>query len=756
MKSRFAAVLFALIITLCAGACAQRLIPLPDPEQDSFSARWITEAAGTLYFVMDDKRMGVLPPDGAFEIIPILNHNPEMTRITPALLAWYGLPKGMEMPQGDALNARGISRVVPGGESLYALNDMTGALYRLSLSDGQAELNAACFLDLKLEDVPGTETYVEQALIVDGELLVIVSWTLYGFDMQTGARTQAKAWDVKDIQPYRGGKALLLGWDGAVSAYDPRTGKSDRIDTGAIKDIDRVFYDSTNDRIIVCADSRLTALLADGAQLTVGHWQPRIASWMATLPGGQMAVHIFGSRELRILDISRAVPDKKHLHIASAGWQADESGFVGLYPEILLRVASLEPEKMRALFSQQMTVASAAYDIYEIALGRELQHILEKGYAVPLQSSTQTDAFFSAVHPFVAQRVIVNGQACALPVHLENQTVAYSRHALAQLGIAPEELPGTYLAFLDFCLAFNEKYGDAAREKGVSLFAQELLTVSFDLGGQIAAGYYQLFTDDLQAARAHEKDFAALIGRLARLRKMAPDAVVVGAPYEPPVFQTHNPPMRYRVNAEPDYLFTVTASALPDSRHYVAQELVGDFIPMPLGLFEGMPPQLVLSGSALILNPYSENRQEAQLFLAYCAAHFPGADAASFLTDAQPVRERDYGYLQRLYTSAIVQYQERLQFTLDEAEKADLTYQMDAAQAALKTVDAQEWAVRPEWIADYHQILARSQIVWMDETVLEEGAREPLLRMFQTGGDSASCAGEIIKRFGRMVRESGL
>lgn len=768
MKKGLFSFAIALLMGLCSAACAETVIPLADKDGKPLPVFHNVMAGNTTYFLLGGMQLGVMTAEDEIEAVPLENQNPEYEQVSKALLERHNIPEGMEAPEWYAQFVQGINLLIGGGKELYALNDFTGTLYRVALSAERAAMHAQCILDLAFDDIPGDDVYVSQALIVNEELFVILNETLYCFDKETGARSSAKLHGLLDMQPYREGQMLLLEkiniFESAVYTYDPAANVHTKINTGTIKEIDQIFYDKANDRIVLYSGSKIIALMDNGAQMTVSYWpsQDSIAALMA-LDHGRMAVY---DGHLHIMDITDQAPPQKILKVVSSYLAFDEFDFTNQHPEVLFNRNVTSPDEILKMFSSQMTIRSSECDVFEIPIGPSLHNILEKGYYVPLEELPGVGDLPQALHPFIAEEILYDSHIGALPVHIGNQTVAYSQYAFAQLGIDPNDMPKTYAEFLEFCLAFDEKYGDAARNKDITLFAGSSLTagnsvadslfsISSSLAEQITQCYYKLICSDAQLALGKEAELAALFDMLKSLRNKIQTETLIGEAYEPPVRDGHNPPMRYRVNAEPDYLFTVTGSVLPDSRLYCVRELVNDFIPTPLSLFEGMRPQLVLTGGALVINPYCVNMEDAQTFLKYYADNFPGAKATAIFTDARPVEERDYSMLKRLYTSAIEEFNERLKFTQDEAEKKEIQYQIEINQKELASVDEVKWAVKQEWIDDYHKMLAQSEIVWKDDSVVSASTRPLLWQLLQgTTMDGNACAKEMTALFLKANKEN--
>jgi hypothetical protein len=531
MKKVIFTVAIALMIGLCSIAFAETVIPLIDRDGKPLSVYHNAIAGNTTYFLLGGMQLGIMIAGDEIDVIPLENQNPEYEQVTKSLLERYGIPNGMEAPEWYAQFAQGINRVIGGGKELYALNDFTGTLYRVALSGERATLQAQCILDFAFDNIPGDDVYVTQALIVNEELYVILNETLYCFDKETGARSSAKAHDLLDMLPYREGQMLLHeeinAFESAVYTYDPSANVRTKINTGAIKEIEQIFYDKANDRILLYSDSKIIALMDNGAQMTVGYWPSQdLSATLMVLDRGKMAVF---DGNLRIMDITEQVPPQTMLKVASSYLYIDEYDFSKQHPEVLFSRNVIGPDEMLKMFSAQMTIRSSECDVFEIPIGPILYNILEKGFYVPLDELPEVADLPKALHPHIAEEIVYNGHIGALPVHIGNKTVSYSQYALTQLGIDPNEIPKTYAELLEFCLAFDEKYGDVARNKGITLFARNLMmagsslsdslfTISNSLAEQITQCYYKLICSDAQLALGKEAELASLFDILKRLR----------------------------------------------------------------------------------------------------------------------------------------------------------------------------------------------------------------------------------------------
>lgn len=741
---------------------AQAAIPVLNKSGKEVRVLSAAEAAGTLYMLSDDMTLYRLnEAKGTVESFPVVNSSPEYELVTPEMKKEKNILQGVDDLDAVNQSAAGVNLLAGGGDDLYALNLETGALYSVNIMAKQAARNALCWLDYRFEDPTVNGPYLHKAFVLGGQLYALMTrndesdCTLYCFDMKTGARSSPLETGIWDMAPYRGGQLLLLmssGLSGKGSAlvFSPETGEMQTLDTGKLSGISDVLYDQVLDRAIFFVGNEIVALFEDGSTTVVGYWpKQNYRRMFFILPSGKLAIV---DKSVELMDVSAEAAIRKELKVAADYIDFDDFQFTQVHPEILFDQPFVEPFGIQDLFATQITTASPEYDVFKLPLGTVLDSAVEKGYYIPLDVTDKLNERLRAIYPFAAEKLVTGDKIAALPVSIDNQTLAYSRYAASRLGINEAELPTTYGELIAFCLSFDEKYGLLAHEKGITLFAvNNIRTVLTD---QLIGGYCELIKKDEKAGRFREAELGSLLDGVKQLQTLPDGAPIIGRSYEPPQLSGHNPPMRYRVNAEPDYLFTLTATVLPGGRHFVRRELVNDFVPIPLRLFEGMKPQLLFTGSVLVINPYSLNPEDAQVFLDYYLQHIPVGDGAALFMDAQPVPERDYEMLKRMYTREIESLTQKRDAVKDEAEKRTIDSQIAASEAGLKTLDAIKWAVREDWISDYRRFLEECEISWVDHSLYETSLKNLLNRFFEGNMDGETCAREISDILVKVISEN--
>ena len=211
---------------------------------------------------------------------------------------------------------------------------------------------------------------------------------------------------------------------------------------------------------------------------------------------------------------------------------------------------------------------------------------------------------------------------------------------------------------------------------------------------------------------------------------------------------------RYRVDTEPDYLFMLAGSYLPNRRNInFSRESAVDFQPMGLRLFKDLRPQLVFEGTVVIINPYSKNKEAARLYLDYYAKHYDDATKAALLTGAGPVEFQMYSSLKSAYGSLIKDAEGEL--SKDGGEnKRDIQARIDGYRKDLKAFDLIQWEVTQEYLEDYQAALAGSDIYWLDKS-LDQGAETRIWQQYTAGALDGTAFVESLNDLYRRIVDEG-
>jgi hypothetical protein len=508
-------------------------------------------------------------------------------------------------------------------------------------------------------------------------------------------------------------------------------------------DISDMLYVANKDRVIIQSDERIIALASDGNSKTVNFFQPHSLSSRAILPSGAMA--IAGSK-IYIRDIDTEKDPPEPLRVACNSLGVLEFNFADENPDVPLSCQYLSPKDAETLFTSHMNIASPDIDIYEIPMEVVLENAVSKGYYMPLEKSPAISQRAEHWYPFITGKVMDGSHIAALPKMLDHRTVAYSKYAMAQVGLTAEDMPQTFVGFMDFCLKWEESYGKAAQEKGISLFEVDTDQARVELLAMIIPQYFALMEKDIKTALDKEAELAILMDKLTEMKNSLSG--------QAPVINSFTPTSSYSVNATPSFLFSMYASSDPGRRNFtLSRRSVSDFVPMNLSLFEGMKPQFLVTGSAFVINPYSKKKEEAERLLSFYAENFPVADGAALFDDAEPTESRDYTTLKSRYTNNITRLKEELPYAKN-SEKKDIEAEITKNEADLQSVDLIRWEVSKEALDDYQKVLSQNTVGWMKKSIYANSIDRFWGQYNQGNMNAESFTKELMHTFQMIVTEN--
>ncbi len=331
-----------------------------------------------------------------------------------------------------------------------------------------------------------------------------------------------------------------------------------------------------------------------------------------------------------------------------------------------------EQHKVLARFLEDMQNQNGEIELYMLPLTQVQQHadVLE---IIPAQG-TLSCMTAEGLHAFMADMVLLDGQAVAMPVTLECNTIAYSRSVAEMLGIAPEDMPATWAELLTFLQNGEANYGEAAKTAGVYLFPQGI-------------------AETRAALTALLKDRGVSEDMLAEVEKIS---------YSEPdgdrtlYFSIQGPESYLQLADKPDYLFTCKASMLPENRmHWIDEkQAMGDFQPMNLPLIAGEKPAMVMRGTALVINPYSQN-------------HAGAIELLQFLADPEEM-------VKHVAADNLLLVSSRKDQQPAETVEYRILTGNDAAGEQMAELEKIRWQISETALAEYRIWLAESDVVWAE------------------------------------------
>ena len=129
----------------------------------------------------------------------------------------------------------------------------------------------------------------------------------------------------------------------------------------------------------------------------------------------------------------------------------------------------------------------------------------------------------------------------------------------------------------------------------------------------------------------------------------------------------------------------------------------------------------IYAGYALVINPYSEHKEEAMRYLRYFLENLPEAQAANVLSGTKLVTSSEYMYF---YTSNQM-YLEQMEYkaqSLSGAELEQAQYWIDFYSKAIAAYEPYIYAVTEAQIAEHVASVAATQAVWLETDVYVDGS----------------------------------
>ena len=722
--------MFVAILILCftAAAIAGMDFSIPSVQDAQGRAEMfhsIVATESTVYLLSGRNNLYALDVESqTAALIPIHNANPEYERIPEEILAEEG-PIRQLSPNGLAV---GIDRLLGNGQDLYGLNSLTGAFYQVEISGGHATLRAISVLDFSVEPGQERSAWVECGAVCDGALYLVMTLSpgqsageAYRFDMSTGLREPlADDGSISEITGYQENRLLFLEKDGPaewrITAFDPATEARTLLFDGGSQaipgqNLGGLIYDRWRDRILIQSSEKILAITGAETYQLVCNMQPSHLSYCRDLlPDGTLILAL-GSLYGRC--ILEEKPVQRTLRIACGDLSfAISLGFAQDYPEIVIEHRLADDGECASLFAEHMNLQSDEIDIYALPVGLTTQRAFEKGYYHALNSIPSINRAMEGYWPFVAQALLNHGEIAAVPRAVTQNTLAYSRYALEQLGLAAQDMPSSFEGLLDFLLAWDNRVGDIAVQADITPFEIThdelkpfLLWMLLD--------QYEARMEDGTPGAIQEADLARLLDKLSLSCDSIPEGP--GVSIMAKAMDTGPEYTKYQVNDQPAHLFTLNGSFLPGWRNFSYNyESVSDFVPLNLALFEGDQAILLFDGTAFVVNPFSSQKEKAANFLGYYVEHFPAKEAAAFIRDAKPLESELYQIMGYRYTAEIDDLREQIT-AADAITKKELEIQLKLQLANMRSREQIRWDISERALREYKLALHQAKAFWLSD-----------------------------------------
>ena len=614
-----------------------------------------------------------------------------------------------------------VSRLITDGKSVYAYDDMTGQLVRLVDESGSAKVESLCTLETAEEEKSADGvyygSYVSAMFAQDGEVVRLAenygdgesSMVVERYALDTGKLIARSGADntMRTMCSYKDGKYLALvqpipGPEAVetpmsqIAVYDPATGAMTTMATLAGSYLNNVTYDAESDTAYYCCDATVYGVsMATGesrisAYLPVNAWAGSDTTFGA-LSGGMIVYANGDGAYVRRLDTPELAAGA--LTIANEGGTMKHMAVVAEHPELNVTLASNYPQTMEEL-TTAMVSGTGSIDVFSLNTdANPVARLIDKGYAADLSGYPELMAVAGRMDARFTESVMRDGKLYGLPVSLYTSGMGVNADTMEKLGLTQDDLPTTWLEFLDFAANFYYDYG----EENADVALMDL---------NMRRPLFQMIRDQYVAAQLRDTGSVSFDTPLFRKLMQALEAIDFTEldPYEvkgDKVWEGDDANEFY----EKQQLFTSYAEATPRSMGQSGYGSVNQ--PLILSLDGETEPIVPVNMTVMIVNPRSTHMDQAAAYLTAYAGHYEAeTENIMFFPDQNdPVPNSYYEIQKQSYEESLRDLDSRIE-KADESEKASLRESRDQIQGFLDQLEQERMSVTEEMIQAYREQVA--------------------------------------------------
>lgn len=614
-----------------------------------------------------------------------------------------------------------VSRLITDGKSVYGYDDMTGQLVRLVDESGNAKVESLCTLETAEEEKSADGvyygSYVSAMFVQNGEVVRLAenygegesSYVVERYALDTGKLIGRSGADntLRTLCSYKDGKYLALVQPqpgpedmelpmSQLAIYDPATGEMNPVATLSGSYLNNVTYDPQSDTAYYCCDATIyTVPLATGesrvsAYLPVNAWSGSDTTF-AVLAGGMIVYANGDGAYVRRLDAPELAAGA--LTIANEGGTQKHMAVVAEHPELNVTLASNYPQTMEEL-TTAMVSGTGSIDVFSLTTNANpIARLIEKGYAADLSGYPELMAVAGRVDARYTDSVMRDGKLYGLPVSLYTNGMGVNADTMEKLGLTQEDLPTTWLEFLDFAANFHYDYGEENADVAL---------MDLNMRGSL----FQMIREQYVAAQLRDTGSISFDTPLFRKLMQALEAIDFTEldPYEvkgDKVWEGNDANEFY----EKQQLFTRYAEASPRSMGQSGYGRANQ--PLILSLDGETEPIIPVSMTVMIVNPRSTRMDQAAAYLTAYAGHYdPETENIMFFPDQNdPVPNSYYKIQKQSYEESLRELDSRIE-KADESEKAILRDNREQIQGFLDELETRRMSVTEEMIQAYREQVA--------------------------------------------------
>ena len=681
-----------------------------------------------------------------------------------------------QLPEPGEDEYRSVQRMFSDGETLYLLCTLTyygdesyslrsAQIYPLKVEGDEVSYGEPMELDTSdlLVSYGGDEEYfvqVNAACCVDGYLMMYVyndngEQALYALDMASGEGGYVEDVErIESITPYSQDELLIQTYDYESGCYefllyDPASESMTSACAPVERDgsMDSMAYSQESGRLfymhggyVMAAEDFDFANAEPVAELSTLYYSENGG---LLLPGDYYVNVSYEATAIRSTDPD-AMPEKRII-VRGSGYSdaimAAYYSFGNAHSDVAV---VLDQTYMRSsALIEAMMSRDASADVYMMSVSSEAYDALyNRGYMAEVDNE-EVVAAVQGMYPAVQEVLTRDGEVIAVPVSVYGWTLGLDYEGFEKIGIAREDVPDNWPALLELL----PELPDMLPEDGSVRIFEEYYTQQSVRENLLGVLLQSWRIHQNAAGREVDYDSPELIEMMDTVMTM--DFEAMGLPEDDEDEEERYYEVRTYGGDERSYTLIETSVGCTIGNFYSRSE------PALMSVIPGEPGEVVLSMTVAFVNPFSENPELAQEYLAELVKNMENSTAYN-VSDAlnEPVR-----YTHML--DQIQMYQEDLEELNAELESADPVDVPDIKEGIanieeiLADIDQYGWEIPErdiEWYRAHAEYLTVDRYDFLDAAD-EDGELSDLAEQFLAGRVSAE---EFLTEIARKVRMRAL
>lgn len=358
------------------------------------------------------------------------------------------------------------------------------------------------------------------------------------------------------------------------------------------------------------------------------------------------------------------------------------------YPDVPITYSDWESENYQSgqTIAQAIQSGETKVDIFFISPQyMNFKNLMKKEYALELTQNETIAQNIGRMYPFIQEAVTYEGKIYAVPTDAAAFAgMFYSPEAFKAIGLSEEDVPKTFVEFLELADRWDKELQEANPE--YSFFAGSKQIAKSDL----------IYTALDKYVTHYQKQKEVISFDTPLFRKLMTTIEGMNIP------MTINYEEEGEMMMDSDYekaLFDRGGTSILYERP--ADTFKSFLIPLD----EGMELAVSVGSSVAFINPLSNNKELAMAYLEAMVTNYREADQVAMFTDKnEPIKNEYYEQTIKSLEESFEELKSQLE-TADEQDKKAIEEQIKYIEEALNDKDSFYWEVNQEAINRYEQYL---------------------------------------------------